>query len=139
VKLRELIECTTSPIWLTFGEDPNDEPRPAVRINVTTGYLDDADVLNPTLLDEDVYLITTREGAVYVSMWSDDHDWSKYRAHTDLTCRAEETSTIPCYDSKGITIHVMECSECGRTYEHVNGDYDYCPHCGRHIVREVDE
>lgn len=37
---------------------------------------------------------------------------------------------------KRVTIHVMECSECGRTYEHVNGDYEYCPRCGRRI--EVD-
>lgn len=29
-----------------------------------------------------------------------------------------------------LTVHVMECPECGRTYEHVNGDYEYCPHCG---------
>ena len=35
---------------------------------------------------------------------------------------------------KRVTVHVMECSECGRTYEHVNGDYEYCPHCGRRIM-----
>lgn len=29
-----------------------------------------------------------------------------------------------------LTVHVMECPECGRTYEHVNGDYERCPHCG---------
>ena len=58
------------------------------------------------------------------------------------TCHADETETVICsYKGRGNTalgrdfaIHVMECSECGRTYEHVNGDYEYCPHCGRKVV-----
>lgn len=33
-----------------------------------------------------------------------------------------------------LTVHVMECPECGRTYEHVNGDYEYCPHCGTRFL-----
>ena len=57
------------------------------------------------------------------------------------TCHADETETIYAsrYDANGWTnyhIHVMECSACGRTYEHVNGDYEYCPHCGRRINEE---
>lgn len=59
------------------------------------------------------------------------------------TCIADETETISVrgdtrgyYFDKHFTIHVMECSECGHTYEHVNGDYEYCPRCGRRIVRE---
>ena len=56
------------------------------------------------------------------------------------TCHADETDRIECggiIDGRHYDIHVMECSECGHTYEHVNGDYEYCPHCGRRI--EVDE
>ena len=58
------------------------------------------------------------------------------------TCDADETETIFChtynvhrYDDPDrwavYHIHVMECTECGHTYEHVNGDYEYCPRCGR--------
>lgn len=53
------------------------------------------------------------------------------------TCEADETETIACRcysDPHGKAvyhIHVMECTECGHTYEHVNGDYEYCPRCGR--------
>lgn len=60
------------------------------------------------------------------------------------TCTADETETISVrgdtcgyYFDKHFTIHVMECSECGHTYEHVWGNYEYCPHCGRRVV-EVD-
>jgi hypothetical protein len=60
------------------------------------------------------------------------------------TCHADETYSYECIgdDSscygKVITVHVMECSECGGTYEHVNGSYEYCPRCGRRI-EVVDE
>ena len=59
---------------------------------------------------------------------------------TNETCHADETDTWECVCDqigrygKRVTIHVMECSECGRTYEHVNGDYEFCPRCGRRIV-----
>jgi len=60
------------------------------------------------------------------------------------TCEADETETIKCWvkckDEPNTEhmelIHVMECSECGHTYEHVNGDYEFCPRCGR---KRVDE
>lgn len=45
-------------------------------------------------------------------------------------CRADETETIPS-GGTAYPIHVMECSACGHTYEHVFGDYEFCPHCGR--------
>ena len=32
-------------------------------------------------------------------------------------------------------VHMLECSKCGRTCEHVFGDYDYCPYCGRTVKR----
>lgn len=59
-----------------------------------------------------------------------------------MTCQADETDTWECvcdgigHYGKRVTVHVMECSECGHTYEHVNGSYEYCPHCGRRIVKE---
>ena len=55
-------------------------------------------------------------------------------------CHADETDAWECVcDQMGrygkrVTIHVMECSKCGRTYEHVNGNYEFCPNCGRRIV-----
>lgn len=58
------------------------------------------------------------------------------------TSRAEETECIDtrCYgDPHGgevYHIHVMECSACGQTFEHVNGAYEYCPHCRRRLVIE---
>lgn len=42
------------------------------------------------------------------------------------TCRLEETESYP---SERGTVHVLECSECGQECEHVNGDYEHCPHC----------
>ena len=65
--------------------------------------------------------------------------WFAYNAPKRIrTCHADETATIKCIrlpikDGKGLTVHEMECSECGRTYEHINGDYQYCPHCGRRV------
>lgn len=52
-------------------------------------------------------------------------------------CRADETDTWECVRDdmggygKTLTVHVMECTECGHTYEYVNGDYKFCPRCGR--------
>ena len=45
-----------------------------------------------------------------------------------------ETETI-----KSANVHVLECSACGHTCEHVNGDYDYCPHCGDFVGETVYE
>ena len=56
-------------------------------------------------------------------------------------CGADETETISVrgdtwgtYFDKHMTIHVMECSACGGTYEHVNGSYEFCPRCGAKVV-----
>lgn len=49
---------------------------------------------------------------------------------TSETCELEETETL-----KNVTAHVLECSACGRTCEHVNGDYPRCPYCGRLVKR----
>lgn len=45
------------------------------------------------------------------------------------TCKPVETETL-----ENVTAHVMECDECGGTYEHVNGAYPRCPHCGAKVV-----
>ena len=58
------------------------------------------------------------------------------------TCEADETETIKCWvkcEDEPSTdhmdlIHVMECSACGGTYEHINGSYEFCPRCGRKVV-----
>jgi len=62
------------------------------------------------------------------------------------TCKADETDVIKCWvkcedepnTERMELIHVMECSSCGGTYEHVSGSYEFCPRCGARIV-EVDE
>lgn len=56
----------------------------------------------------------------------------------ERTTTVDETWHVGFYMWNGerVTVHVMECSECGHTYEHVNGDYEFCPRCGRRIVRE---
>lgn len=70
-------------------------------------------------------------------------DASKVHVFGRGTCHADETDAMECVCDqigrygKRVTVHVMECSECGHTYEHVNGDYEFCPRCGRRI-EEVD-
>lgn len=57
-------------------------------------------------------------------------------------CELEETERFVIrYDNQGIrpeVLHVLECSECGRTSEHVYGDYERCPHCGAVNVLHED-
>lgn len=62
-----------------------------------------------------------------------------------FVCDADETETLDIvYDSwhryaTRDTLHVMECTVCGGTYEHVSGDYEYCPRCGRRrVTHDVD-
>ncbi len=45
-------------------------------------------------------------------------------------CELVETDS---YSNANEVIHVLECSECGETCEHVNGSYPRCPHCGRAV------
>lgn len=58
------------------------------------------------------------------------------------TCKADETDTMECvcdgigHYGEPLTVHVMECSACGRTYEYVNGGYEFCPRCGAKVVVE---
>lgn len=46
-------------------------------------------------------------------------------------CELVETES---YSNANEVIHVLECSACGKTCEHVNGSYPRCPHCGRKAV-----
>ena len=48
------------------------------------------------------------------------------------TCRLDHTDTEPATD--GYLIRVYECSNCGRTFDELYGEYEYCPHCGAEVV-----
>lgn len=61
-------------------------------------------------------------------------------------CELEETESYECrrFDAVDpklyatrLTVHVLECSECGRTCEHINGTYPRCPYCSS--VNVLDE
>ena len=57
-------------------------------------------------------------------------------ARPERTTTVDETEVWECVrgdTSRPLTVHVMECSRCGHTYEHVNGDYEFCPHCRARI------
>lgn len=58
--------------------------------------------------------------------------------NSERTTTVDETWHVGFHTWNGerVTIHVMECSKCGRTYEHVNGNYEFCPRCGRKLVTE---
>lgn len=45
-----------------------------------------------------------------------------------------ELAEVDSYSNANETVHVLECSACGKTCEHVNGSYPRCPHCGRGAV-----
>jgi len=47
------------------------------------------------------------------------------------TCELVETDS---YSNPHEFVHVLECSACGETCEHVNGSYPRCPHCGAKVV-----
>lgn len=55
----------------------------------------------------------------------DWHDFVRER-----TCELVETDR---YSNAYETIHMLECSACGETCEHVNGAYPRCPHCGAKV------
>ena len=75
---------------------------------------------------------------VAIAAWNACADDSPKR-----TCELEETESYKaCYadydgNLKMTTVHVLECSECGRTCEHVNGTYPRCPYCSS--VNVLDE
>ena len=59
----------------------------------------------------------------------------KRRVMSDYTTVADETDAYP-IEGKSYCVHEMECRACSHTYEHVYGDYEFCPHCGRRLVIE---
>lgn len=87
------------------------------------------------LFDELWFVALFFVGFVIGSLWS-----SLCLTRFAHTCHADETDTVRYTGTSSTghtetgTIHYMECSECGRTYEHVNGDYPHCPHCGKRVV-----
>lgn len=44
-----------------------------------------------------------------------------------------ELVVVERYSNTYEVINVLECSECGKTCEHVNGSYPRCPHCGAKV------
>ena len=46
-----------------------------------------------------------------------------------------ELAEVDSYSNAREVVHVLECSVCGHTCEHVNGSYPRCPHCGRSVKR----
>ena len=69
-----------------------------------------------------------------------------WKADEPKICELEETESYECrrFDTADpklyatrLTVHVLECSECGRTCEHVNGTYPRCPYCSS--VNVLDE
>lgn len=56
-----------------------------------------------------------------------------------VTHGPDETDTWECVcdDGKRLTVHVMECSECGHTYTETDvfSGYDYCPWCRTRIEK----
>ena len=84
--------------------------------------------------------ILTPEQAIAVTLGSCNCSNNCTNSERTGTCNADETETWECVCDqigrygKRVTVHVMECSECGHTYEHVNGGYEFCPHCGRRVV-----
>lgn len=83
-------------------------------------------------------------GALHKATLGHSFNCTNSERNSERTTMVDETDTWECVCDgigrygKRITVHVMECSECGHTYEHVNGDYEFCPRCGCRIV-EVDE
>jgi len=80
-----------------------------------------------------------RVGACDHGLWGaldEDTDWQTIADELNAelgsgTCELTETDS---YSKANEVIHVLECSACGETCEHVNGSYPRCPHCGRKVV-----
>lgn len=47
-------------------------------------------------------------------------------------CMLDLTEVVGC--GNGIFYRVWECSECGKEHEEVNGEYEFCPHCGKKVL-----
>lgn len=67
-----------------------------------------------------------REGCIYINGTYLTPEQAIAATLENGTCELEETDSYP---SENGWVHVLECSNCGKECEHVNGDYEYCPHC----------
>lgn len=122
---------------LPVGSDPQwDENRQTVDEHMEDlGWVRSATLGSSTLTAEQV------SKAVYShSIQADcaDADWQAIADELNAelgsgTCELVETDS---YSNDNEIIHVLECSECGKTCEHVNGSYPRCPHCGAKVVSE---
>ena len=85
--------------------------------------------------DNSPFLVWDDTGHLFITLgglktWDVTDDAKKWFAEPGSgACKPVETETL-----ENVTAHVMECDECGGTYEHVNGDYERCPHCGAEVV-----
>lgn len=61
--------------------------------------------------------------------YSVNRGWIENATLESGECELVETES---YSNAHEVIHVLECSACGETCEHVNGAYPRCPHCGAH-------
>lgn len=66
-------------------------------------------------------------GGTVIHAWETDKEYKAVE-----TCELVEVDS---YSNANEVIHVLECSACGQTCEHVNGSYPKCPHCGRSVKR----
>ena len=66
-----------------------------------------------------------------------DDGWQAIADELNATLDSGECELIEVdsYSNANEVIHVLECSACGETCEHVNGSYPKCPHCGRKAVK----
>lgn len=88
-----------------------------------------------TLTAEQVMKIAGRHQPDYCSDMHVCFDWQAIADELNAvvcngTCELTETAS---YSSANEVIHVLECSACGQTCEHVNGSYPRCPYCGRKV------
>lgn len=94
-------------------------PTPEQAIAATLGYETSSVDEALALLDE-----MNEQGRIEYEDYSQLHDAIATPGRG--TCKLEETESYP--SERGM-VHVLECSNCGRECEHVNGDYEHCPHC----------
>lgn len=83
---------------------------------------------NKKLTAEQVEVIVARHQPGYCPDTHYCFDWKAIadELNTVRECKLEETTS---YQSERGTVHELECSECGHVCEHVNGNYEHCPHC----------
>lgn len=72
MKIRDLINCCTSELWITFDEDPNGidaQVNIIVEENARTGIRED-EMLSDFVLDSDVHLMCSpKQDVVFVSIF----------------------------------------------------------------------